>query len=57
MKFPKLERNDVMIRYMHVDFRFEEAQMEKKNLVMKCQRNLIPPKMRPYLVFINLCQL
>lgn len=31
MKFPKLERNDVMIRYMHVDFRFEEAQMEKKN--------------------------
>ena len=30
MKFPKLERNDVMIRYMHVDFHFEKDQIEKK---------------------------
>lgn len=30
MNCSKLERNDVMIRYMHVDFHFEEAQIEKK---------------------------
>ena len=30
MKFRKLERNDVMIRYMHVDFHFEKDQIEKK---------------------------
>ena len=26
----ELERNDVMIRYMHVDFHFEKAQIEKR---------------------------